>query len=199
MCARVALVMLVAMFMALLQPVQARAQRAADPAPRPYRVHAGDELEVFVWGEERLQRTVRVLPDGTFSFPLVGRVVALNRLPSEIESVISQGLQPQYSGAVPQVTVSVTNPSGLQFSVIGKVRSPGTFTPARYVNALEAVTLAGGPTEFADIDGIVIIRKNGDRLTSVRTDLDKALQGSVNALSAEDIPQIMGGDIVVVP
>ena len=180
----------------LAAPAPALAQGAA--APTPYRIHAGDELEVFVWGEERLQRAVRVLPDGTFSFPLVGRVVAAGRLPAEIETVISEGLKPQYSGAVPQVTVSVANPAGLQFSVVGKVRNPGTFTPGRYVNALEALALAGGPTEFAKVGGIVIIRKQGDALASVPTQLGGALEGRAN-VSAAAIPQIMGGDVVVVP
>ena len=91
----------------------------------PYRINAGDELEVLVWGDERLQRSVLVLPDGTFAFPLVGQVNAAGRLPSEIERIITAGLQPQYKGPVPQVTVSVKKPSGYQFSVIGKVRSPG--------------------------------------------------------------------------
>ena len=42
----------------------------------------GDEIEVMVWGDERLQRDVLVLPDGTFAFPLVGQVLAAGRLPT---------------------------------------------------------------------------------------------------------------------
>ena len=120
-----------------------------------YRINPGDELEVFVWGEDRLQRKVLVLPDGTFAFPLVGQVSAAGRLPSDIERIITAGLQSQYRGSVPQVTVSVSKANGYQFSVIGKVKSPGTFTPGRYVNALEALAIAGGPTEFEP----VVIRK----------------------------------------
>ena len=63
--------------------------------------------------------------------------------------LISAGLKAQYRGEVPSVTVSVKNPSGFQFSVIGKVKGPGAFTPGRYVNALEALSIAGGPSEFA--------------------------------------------------
>src|SRR5438309_3410109 len=94
----------------------------------PYRINPGDELEIHVWGDERLQRDVLVLPDGTFDFPLVGQVNAAGRLPGDIERVITTGLQPQYKGPVPQVTVSVKKASGYQFSVVGKVRNPGTFT-----------------------------------------------------------------------
>ena len=78
----------------------------------PYRINPGDELEILVWGDERLQRGVLVLPDGTFAFPLVGQVNAAGRLPSEIERVLTAGLQPQYKGPVPQVTVSVKKASG---------------------------------------------------------------------------------------
>ncbi|WP_426266465.1 polysaccharide biosynthesis/export family protein [Sphingomonas sp. LHG3443-2] len=176
----------------------ASAQQAA-PAGVAYRVNPGDELDVLVWGDERLQRSVRVLPDGTFAFPLVGQVVAAGRLPSELERIITAGLQPQYRGQVPQVTVSVKNPSGFQFSVVGKVRSPGTFTPGRYVNALEALSIAGGTNEFADLGNIRIIRKSGDNLLTIRVRVVDALRGSGGRLNTNDIPQILSGDTLVVP
>lgn len=184
---------------AMAVPSVALAQSAQRAAAAPYRINAGDELDIFVWGEERLQRTVRVLPDGTFSFPLVGRVNALNALPSEIEAKITAGLEPQYRGAVPQVTVSIKNPAGMEFSVVGKVRSPGAFSPTRYVNALEALSMAGGPTEFAQLSNVVIIRKNGTGLQAIRVRLNDALKGSVDEISSANIPQIQGGDTIVVP
>ena len=170
------------------------------PVPGPaYRINPGDEILVSVWGDERLNRSVRVLPDGTFAFPLVGQVVAAGQLPSELERIIRAALQPQYRGAVPQVTVSVTNPSGYSFSVIGKVRSPGTFTPGRYVNALEALIIAGGPTEFASVGGAVILRKYGPQIRSIRVRLNDALKGDARGLTPDDIPFIQSGDTLVVP
>ena len=47
---------------------------------RAARKRAGDEIEIYVWGDERLQRVMKVLPDGSVSFPLVGRIDALNKL-----------------------------------------------------------------------------------------------------------------------
>jgi polysaccharide export outer membrane protein len=165
----------------------------------PYRINPGDELEILVWGDERLQRSVLVLPDGTFAFPLVGQVNAAGRLPSDIERVITAGLQPQYKGPVPQVTVSVKKPSGYQFSVIGKVKAPGTFTPGRYVNALEALGIAGGPTEFAQTSRIRIIRKAGQQLRSIPVQIGNALKGEVDRLTPAEIPPIESGDTLVVP
>ena len=70
----------------LLQHVSAQVPQAPQTASGPaYRINAGDEIEVMVWGDERLQRTVRVLPDGTFAFPLVGQIVAAGQLPSDLE------------------------------------------------------------------------------------------------------------------
>ena len=172
---------------------------AATVGGTPYRINPGDELEVLVWGDERLQRDVLVLPDGTFAFPLVGQVNAAGRLPSDLERVITAGLQPQYKGPVPQVTVSVKKPSGYQFSVIGKVRSPGAFTPGRYVNALEAVAIAGGPAEFANPSGARIIRKAGDRLIVIPLRLQDALRGDTARLSPGDIPRLESGDTLVMP
>ena len=183
--------------MAVAQPLSV--PPSATVAATPYRVNPGDELEVLVWGDERLQRTVLVLPDGTFAFPLVGQVNAAGRLPSEIERVITAGLQPQYKGPVPQVTVSVKRPSGYQFSVIGKVRSPGTFTPGRYVNALEALAIAGGPAEFANTGGARLIRKNGQQLIVIPLRLQDAVRGDLSRVGPNDIPRLESGDTLVVP
>jgi len=172
---------------------------SATVAGTPYRINPGDELEVLVWGDERLQRSVLVLPDGTFAFPLVGQVNAAGRLPSELERVITAGLQPQYKGPVPQVTVSVKKPSGYQFSVVGKVRNPGTFTPGRYVNALEALAIAGGPAEFANTGGAKLIRKNGDQLFVVPLRLQDALRGDTGQIGPNGVPRIESGDTLVVP
>ena len=191
-------------WLALLGFCAGTAVQAAQPGPgapvsTPYRINAGDELEILVWGDERLQRTVLVLPDGTFAFPLVGQVNAAGHLPAEIERVITVGLQPQYKGPVPQVTVSVKRASGYQFSVVGKVRNPGTFTPGRYVNALEALAVAGGPAEFANTGSAKIIRKAGDQLFILPVRLQDALRGDTSRLGPNEIPRIESGDTLVVP
>ena len=177
----------------LASPASAQAQ---DPA---YRINPGDELTISVWGEDRLGRDVSVLPDGTIAYPLVGQVHAAGMLPSEIENRITTGLKPQYRGPVPQVTVSVKRASGFQFSVIGKVKAPGTFTPGRYVNALEALSMAGGPTEFAEVGGIKIIRKTGPVTQSLRVRVADLLKGESRGLTDADIPTIHSGDTMVVP
>jgi polysaccharide biosynthesis/export protein len=167
----------------------------------PYRINPGDEVEVFVWGEDRLTRTIKILPDGSFSFPLVGRIMALGRSPSELEAAIAKGLAPQFREQVPQVTVSIKAPLGLQFSVIGRVKTPGSYAPGKYINVLEAVSLAGGATEFADVANIVILRKTDAGLSAIRVRLTDALKGNPTArdLALNGLPTLVGGDTVVVP
>ena len=120
-------ILIAACMCAVIAPVSAASAEAApksiasDPA---YRINAGDEIEIYVWGDERLQRALRVLPDGTFAFPLVGTVQASGRTPTDIEAELSKRLADQYKGVPPQVTVSVKAPEGNQISVIGKVRTP---------------------------------------------------------------------------
>ena len=166
----------------------------------PYRLNPGDEIEVYVWGEERLQRTMRILPDGSFAFPLVGRIEAAGKLPTQIESEVSKGLVSQFRDRVPQVTVSVRAATGLQFSVIGRVKSPGSYTPGKYVNVLEAIGLAGGPTEFADLGNVLILRKQAARLVPIRIRLTDAVRGSPTERDLNDgLPTLQTGDTVIVP
>ena len=167
-----------------------------------YRINAGDELEVYVWGEERLQRSVKVLPDGTMAFPLVGQIVAQGLLPQELERAISDRLRDQYRGEVPQVTVSIVAATGMQFSVMGRVNTPGTFTPGRYVTVLEALSMAGGPNEFANLDNVLVLRKEGERIRAYRVRLAAVFRGGSNLNESgalASIGTIQPGDTVIVP
>ena len=183
--------------------------RAAPPAtvtvtaasPGAYRINPGDQLDIYVWGDERLQRGMTVLPDGSFAFPLAGTVHGDGKTPTMVERELSRLLAGQYKGVAPQVTVSVKAPAGMQISVVGRVHAPGTFSPTRYVTALDALALAGGPTEFADLGNVIILRRDGARTSVIHTRLGSVLKGrpTDGDLSGEGIPQLMAGDTLVVP
>jgi polysaccharide export outer membrane protein len=200
-----------AAFCALLLATPLAAQEPAAPAgiapARPsagistYRITPGDQIEIYVWGEERLQRSMRVLPDGTIAFPLVGQVAVADRLPQEVEALIRGGLASQYRGEVPQVTVSVVTPAPTQFTVLGQVGSPGTFETTREINVLEALSLAGGGTEFAKLDRIVVLRKRDGGLTPLEVDVKSLLRGRISAadLQRANLVKIEAGDTIIVP
>ena len=165
-----------------------------------YKINPGDDLEVYVWGDERLQRDLKVLPDGSVAFPLVGTLKAAGKSSTQLENDIADRLATQYRGDTPQVTVSVKAPTGLTVSVVGKVRSPGSFAPGRYITLLEAVALAGGPTDFADVNSIVILRKGSGRVETINGQLTSLLKGkpSQRDLSSGN-PVLQPGDTVIVP
>jgi polysaccharide biosynthesis/export protein len=190
--------------MAIPFSAPAFAQTAADAASSgqsSYTINTGDELEIYVWGEERLQRVLHVLPDGTIAFPLVGQLKVQGLLPQAVERLVAERLKSQYKGDVPNVTVTVRAAAGLSFSVVGKVRSPGAFAPGRFVNVLDAVSLAGGPAEFANLDGVTIIRHKGDQLVTMKVKLGSLFKGSTGGgvLDKNNIVPLIAGDIVVVP
>lgn len=166
-----------------------------------YRINAGDELEIYVWGEERLQRQMKVLPDGTIAFPLVGQLRVAGQLPQEVERQVSERLRPQYRGEVPVVTVTVRQAAGMRFSVIGKVNAPGVYDTSRYINILEAIGQAGGPAEFANMDGISVIREEGGQLKSYPVKLSQLFRSGISQrdLRSAGIIEILPGDVIIVP
>lgn len=192
----------VAASLLVVTPAGAQAVLPAPLAePASYRINPGDQLEVYVWGEERLQRSVKVLPDGTMAFPLAGQLSVQGLLPQELEAVISERLKAQYRGQVPQVTVSVVAPTGLQFSVMGKVKAPGSFSPGRYVTVLDALSMAGGPVEFANLDSILVIRKAPPGLTTLRVKVASLFKSGADAsdIALARIPVLETGDVIIVP
>ncbi|HKX89732.1 MAG TPA: polysaccharide biosynthesis/export family protein [Sphingopyxis sp.] len=175
---------------------------AAAPGQSQYLVNAGDELDVFVWGEERMQRVVRVQPDGTFSFPLAGNVQATGRNVTDIAAEIRERISVNYRSSIPDVTVSVREATGMRFYVVGKVRTPGSYTSGNPVNILQALSVAGGAAEFADIKNAVILRQtpNGQIVEPVQ--LSTILKGgrAMNAgVLSSPLPMLLSGDVLVIP
>lgn len=191
----------VAMMMAATPTAVLAQEAAVSESSSLYTVFPGDEIEIYVWGEQRLQRSVRVLPDGTLAFPLVGQIEAGGRTLVEIEGIVTERLRPEYRGEVPRVTVSVVASAGMEFSVMGRVNSPGAFTPTRRVNVLEALAMAGGPSEFANLDDIVILRKQGDQIVPLKVNVSRLFRADVRASHIRDanILTIKPGDTIIVP
>lgn len=160
---------------------------------REYRIGPEDVLEISVWKEEELQREVLVRPDGGISFPLAGDVQAAGRTPEELQAAISQKLKKYIPDAV--VTVSVTKLTGHRIYVVGKVNNPGQFTVGRYVDVLQALTLAGGLTPYASEESIKILRRKNGKEVVYPFDYDAVKSG--DALDQNIVLQ--NDDVVVVP
>jgi polysaccharide biosynthesis/export protein len=125
-----------------------------------YTVNPGDILEVSVWKEEDLQRQAIVRPDGFFSFPLTGDI----RAEGQTIEAIRQEVGANVSRFIPDpvVHVSILETRGSKVYVIGQVARPGEFPINRFVDVVQALSMAGGTTPFAQLDSIKILRRQGD-------------------------------------
>lgn len=148
----------------LLQPALAQQAAPAEPGVGNYPVNAGDIIEVLVWKEENLQKQVVVRPDGYFSFPLTGDIRAEGRTIDAIRTDISAQIARYIPD--PVVSVSVFEPRGSKVYVIGQVQRPGEFPVSRYVDVIQALSMAGGTTPFAKLDEIKILRREGGTQTA---------------------------------
>ncbi|MBM3301421.1 MAG: polysaccharide biosynthesis/export family protein, partial [Deltaproteobacteria bacterium] len=112
-----------------------------------YLIGAEDVLEISVWQNQDLSRTVTVRPDGVISLPLVGDVQAAGMTPQALKIEIGRKLVP-YMDA-PNVAVIVQQINSWRIYVQGEVRSPGVYPIRSQVALSQAITMAGGLTEFA--------------------------------------------------
>ncbi|MGH6635077.1 MAG: polysaccharide biosynthesis/export family protein [Gammaproteobacteria bacterium] len=161
--------------------------------PSDYRIGPEDMLEISVWREEDLQRQVLVRPDGKISFPLAGDIQAAGRTTDQVQQDISQKLQ-RYIPE-PVVTVTVATVGGNKIYVIGQVNNPGAYVIGRYVDVLQALTVAGGLTPFASENKIKVLRREGGQeivLPFEYADVKKGKNLEQNVI-------LQGGDTVVVP
>lgn len=177
-------------FLALaLMPPGARAQQAPD-----YVLNPGDQVEIAVWKEPDLTKTVIVRPDGKFSFALVGEVVAAGRTISQVQTEVASRLQKYIPE--PVVTAAVTNLEGNRIYVIGQVTKPGSYPMNPRLNVLQALTVAGGMTPFANLDGIIVLRTGAggkQRVLPFRYgDVSKGRNLEQNA-------PLEAGDVIIVP
>lgn len=147
---------------------------AADSAPAAapaaaevggYGVNPGDILEISVWKEQDLQKQVMVRPDGYFSFPLTGDIRAEGRTVEAVRQEVAN----RVSRFVPDpvVSVAVLEPRGSKVYVIGQVNRPGEYPINRFVDIVQAISMAGGFTPFAQLDSIKVLRRQGATQTAI--------------------------------
>ena len=159
-----------------------------------YRIGPEDVLMISVWKEDELQREVLVRPDGGISFPLAGDVAVAGKTTQQVELEITRKIRRYIPDAV--VTVSVKTISGYTIYVNGKVNNPGKFTLGRYVDVVQALTLAGGLSPFAKEGSILVQRRDPRGRIIVFPFNYKEIRKGKN-LQQNIILQ--SGDVIVVP
>ena len=165
----------------------------AQQALPDYTLQPGDQIDVSVWREEDLQRNILVRPDGKFSFPLVGEIVAVNRTPAQVQAEITEKLLVYIPEAV--VTVTVTGTEGNRVYLIGQVQRPGAIVMNPKINVLQALSIAGGGTPFASLNNIIIVRGRGADQQTLSFRYDDVARGR----NLEQNVLLEAGDVIIVP
>ena len=158
-----------------------------------YIIGPGDLLSISVWREDGLQKEVLVKPDGYITFPLVGDIKAGGINTKTLTKLIVDKLDSFIPN--PNVTVSVLQLTSNRFFVIGQVKKPGQFVTSQYMDVLQALTMAGGLTPYADSDNIKILRRTEGSREIFEFDYDEVISGDGMEMNII----LKAGDTVVVP
>ncbi|HEX4192317.1 MAG TPA: polysaccharide biosynthesis/export family protein [Stellaceae bacterium] len=172
------------------------AQVAALP-PEPYRLVAGDAIDVKHRLNVQLNESLTIMPDGQINLPgLSGSIQAAGSTPAEL----AQELQAAYAPIVQKadtVSIILRQTAAQQIFVGGEVAKPGGVALTGQPNLLQAVFAAGGPTPIADTNDVVVLRYVGSQKRYVATTVNLAAVMSGRDLQ-NNLP-LQPKDIVVVP
>lgn len=160
-----------------------------------YIIGPSDVLTISILNQDGMERTVTVRPDGMISFPLIEEVSAAGLTPDQLEERMTTALG-EYIQLVPgELTVVVDEVHSYTVSVLGEVRNPGRFEFQNRATVLDALAEAGGLTEFASADEIVILRNEATGVRRIKFDYDELIDGPEDSMELAVLP----GDTVLVP
>lgn len=158
-----------------------------------YVLQPGDLVNVSVWREPDLDRTLLVRPDGGISFPLAGDLTAAGRTVDQLTADLVIRLTKFIPS--PVVTVTLQENLGNRIYVAGKVTRPGVFLVNQDVNVLQALAMAGGLTPFAKEKDIKILRREGGVERAIPFNFKQVQRGE----RLEQNIILRSGDTVLVP
>ena len=159
-----------------------------------YRIGAGDILEISTWKEVDLSRKdVLVRVDGKLSFPLLGDIPAAGMTPVELTETIQKGLKNYVSN--PVVTVTVLNPSSQRIYILGEVLKTGEYPLIKSLTVLQAFALAGGFTQWASKDEIILLRGEAGKEKIYKINYKDSVKGK----GSDNNLMLQANDTIVVP
>jgi polysaccharide export outer membrane protein len=178
-------------------PPATRSGEQAKPVPATtdpgYLIGEDDVLNIDVWKEPEVSRTVPVRPDGKISLPLLNDVQAAGLTPTQLGMTITERLRKFITD--PQVTVIVTAINSRRVFIIGEVNRPGAFPLFPNMTVLQALSGAGGFTQFANPKGIFVMRTENGKQVKIPFNYKAVIQGE----RPEQNIFLKPGDTIVVP
>lgn len=166
------------------------------PSEYSYIIGPGDTLEMFVWGNPEVSRTVPVRPDGKISAPLVEELPASGKTPFQLARDIERELGKYIRNPLVSVIVGgFVGPYSEQVRVVGQAAKPQSVPYKENMSLLDLMILVGGTTEFAAGNRAMVVRKVNGIQQQFRVRIDDLLdEGDISA-NVNMLP----GDIVIIP
>lgn len=175
---------------------RAQAMEKLSPAGRSdFLIGAEDVLDISVWRNVDLSKTVQVRPDGRISLPVVRDIVAVGKTPVQLAEEITARLREYVQN--PVVAISVKEVNSYNVFLLGEVAKPGRYPLKSRTSLLQGLTMAGGFTTAAARNQVVVFRieRNGEGEQLLRASYDEIVLGSGAGQNIELKP----GDTIVVP
>lgn len=158
-----------------------------------YLLGPGDLVKVVVWKNEELSDTYRVRPDGKFSMPLAGDILAEGSTTDVVSMQVEQKLKLFIES--PYVSTIVVEAASNRVYVLGEVQKPGVYAIDGSLTVLQALALAGGFTEFASKDRMVLVRGSGE----MQRNMPLSYSDILKTPGDDQNPVLVRGDTLVVP
>ena len=166
----------------------------AGTAPDDYQIGAGDTLQISVWKEPDVSvPSVVVRPDGRITVPLIKEVAVAGLTPREAERVITESLSKFITDA--NVTVVVAAINSKKIYVIGAVRKEGPLPYTSGLTVMQALSEAGGLTDYAKRKRMYVLRTENGREYRLDFNYDEAVKGE----RMEQNIFLLPGDTVIIP
>src|SRR5205807_2423701 len=165
----------------------------ATTAAGDYKIGPEDLLDIAVWNNTAISRTVPVRPDGKISLPLLNDVQAAGLTPMQLREVLVKRLADYMP--TPEVSVIVREVHSFKVSVLGEAKKPGQYELKSRSTVLDVIALAGGFTEFAARSRLVILRQAGATIKRVPFNYNNAASPHARTADFFRPPR----DAVVVP
>ena len=158
-----------------------------------YIIGAQDVLSISVWKEAELTKEVPVRPDGKISMPLLNDVQAAGLTPTQLAAQITVSLKKFVTD--PQVTIIVTQINSQRVYILGEVNRAGAYPLLPQMTFLQALSSAGGFTQFANLKKIYLLRQENGKQQKYPFNYKDVIAGK----SAEQNIVLIAGDTIVVP
>ncbi len=139
-----------------VQPATDLASPGASAEPVEFVFGPGDEIDISVWRHEDLNMRVKVAPDGTISYPLLGHMQIGGMTYPQLKAVMEEKIAVYY--VEPQVSINVHTVASMKVFVLGYVRTPQILQIESGMTVVEALTRAGWVSDDSRTDNILLIR-----------------------------------------